>query len=198
MSPARYVARHTTGWSPWCLTMAATLVSTLLASAPLVSAPLVSTPLHAQRPAHEQPLVELYTLATAALLGDPGVQEFILLPSSSRAGVTVRPRASTGDPFTASPAVASRVAARLRSQGYRGALGSAMRVSSSQALQLVLGEVRFEPAREARFARVAIGAIGSDGSFGRVQVLLRHDDDRWRALSSRLIEAPERGATARK
>jgi hypothetical protein len=79
--------------------------------------------------------------------------------------------------------VAADVVQRLRALGYRGALGARTRLTPSDALQLVLGQVRFEPATDPAFARLAIGVIGADGTFEQVESLLKREGGRWVALN---------------
>src|SRR5690606_3345145 len=136
---------------------------------------LLASPVHAQTRSGEPSLTDLYALAVARLLGEPAGQSFVILPSSADDEVTVRARAATSEPYVASPATASAVVVRLRAMGYRGAGGVRERIQPSASLQLVLGQLRFEPAVERRFARVALGVIGSDGRLHRVNFLLRHD-----------------------
>lgn len=147
-------------------------------------------PAPAQTAPSDRSLAELYALAVARLLGEPATHTFVLLPTSAHPDVTVRARAATSDPYVASPGIASEVARRLRAMGYAGTRGVAAGVQRTTSLQLVLGQLRFEPAAERRFARVALGVIGSDGTLHRVNFLLRHDDNHWIALSSRVVGGP--------
>jgi hypothetical protein len=124
------------------------------------------------------------------LLGEPAGQEFLILPTSAREGLTVRQRGAAGPPHSATAAVAADVARRLRALGYQGTLGTRPRVTRTDALQIVLGELRFEPEDDPAFARVAIGVVGGTGAFQQVESLLKRERGGWLALNLEVASMP--------
>lgn len=131
----------------------------------------------------EPSLPELYALAAAKLLGAPSEQEFFILPTSARAGLTERARIASGSPQRAGDGTAREVAARLARRGYRGSKGMRARLNRGDELQLVLGELRFEPAQRPTFARLIIGVVGAGGAEQSMEFLLKREPDGWRVLN---------------
>ena len=128
------------------------------------------------------PLGRLYAVAAAKLLGPAGDQEFVVLPTAPRPELSVRARRGSGEAHTASLATAREVVRLLTRQGYRGAAGVRTKVVRDGALQLTLGELRFEPPRDPNFARLAIEVVGSDGSAVAIELLLKREADEWRVI----------------
>jgi hypothetical protein len=142
----------------------------------------VHTSARVQEP-REPSLPELYTLAVARLLGAPAEQEFFILPTSARSGLTERARLASGQPRRAGDAIARDVATQLARRGYRGSKGMRARVDRGDELQLVLGEMRFEPAQNPTFARLIIGVIGAGGAEQSMEFLLKREPGGWRVLN---------------
>ena len=130
----------------------------------------------------EQRLAPVYAEAAARLLGDPADQEFVLLPSSARSNLVQRPRRASGAARTATLATAREVATLLERRGYKGVKGVSAAVTRTGSLQLVLGELRFEPDERPAFARLTIDVIGSDGSSQLMEVLLKNEAGDWVAI----------------
>jgi hypothetical protein len=155
----------------------------MLQLALLLSLALGASPGHAFRQEPAEPsLPALYTLAVARLLGDAAGQEFFILPTSAQATLTERARAASGEPRRAGEATARDVASRLAKR-YRGSKGMRARLTDTEELQLVLGEVRFEPARNPTFARLVIGVVGAEGSEQSMEFLLKRETGGWRVLN---------------
>jgi hypothetical protein len=131
----------------------------------------------------EPSLPELYALAVERLLGAPPAQEFFILPTAARPSLTERARSASGKPMTATDATARSVASRLQRRGYRGSRGIRTRVAPDEDLQLVLGELRFEPAQRPTFARLIIGVIGTGGAEQSMEFLLKLEPSGWRVLN---------------
>jgi hypothetical protein len=151
-----------------------------------VSLALASSALPATALAQEQgepSLSELYALAAAKLLGAPSEQEFFILPTSARTDLTERARNASGTPRHAVDATAREVASRLSRRGYRGSKGMRARLSRGDELQLVLGELRFEPAQHPTFARLIIGVVGAGGAEQSMEFLLKREPAGWRVLN---------------
>jgi hypothetical protein len=149
----------------------------------LAIAPASLSPSALVREQTEPSLPELYALAAAKLLGAPSEQEFFILPTSARTNLTERARNASGSPRRASEATAREVATRLARRGYRGNKGMRTRVDRGDELQLVLGELRFEPAQRPTFARLIIGVIGAGGVEQSMEFLLKREPDGWRVLN---------------
>lgn len=138
-----------------------------------------------QRATHappEQSLAPVYAEAAARLLGDPADQEFVLLPSSARPNLVQRPRRASGVARTATLGTAREVATLLERRGYPGVKGVRANITRTGSLQLVLGELRFEPDERPAFARLNIDVIGSDGSSQLMEVLLKNEAGDWVAI----------------
>lgn len=129
-----------------------------------------------------QDIAAVYTEALATLLGDPAEHLVILLPSAARPELVQEPRRASSAPHRASAAVTQDVAARLKKRGYRGVMGVQRTVAQSEAMQIVLGELRFEPADRPAFARLTVGVIGSGGAVETLEFLLKREGDSWVTL----------------
>ena len=164
--------------------MHSTLLLLLAAGIDTAPAPVVARPtlVPAAVAAAAPRLALLYAAAVAGLLGEPAEQEFLLLPSSARPQLVQRPRRASGVPRTATLATTREVAAILSARGYRGMKGTRSTLGRSPFLQLVLGEVRFEPPDDPAFARLVIGVVGSDGSSETMEVLLKREGEGWRVV----------------
>jgi len=125
-------------------------------------------------------IAEVYALAAAKLLGAPSAQEFYILPTSARSELTQRARRASGSPQRAT---ARQVATRLARRGYSGSKGMRARLQRTEALQLVLGELRFEPSQRPTVARLIIGVVGTGGVEQSMEFLLKREPDGWRVLN---------------
>ena len=159
--------------------------SALLAALVLSVSPLPPLAPPAPRAAEPQHAT-LYAVAFARLFRGPPERDFVLLPSSARRGITLRARRGSGEARVATLAITQEVAARLAREGYRGVRGVRSEVRASPFLQLVLGELRFEPPTEPNFARLAIGVVGSGAASEVLDFLLRREPDGWRVLTMRI------------
>ncbi len=128
-------------------------------------------------------IAEVYALAAAKLLGAPSAQEFYILPTSARSELTQRARRASGSPQRAGDATARQVATRLARRGYSGSKGMRARLQPTDALQLVLGELRFEPSQRPTFARLIIGVVGTGGVEQSMEFLLKREPDGWRVIT---------------
>jgi hypothetical protein len=134
----------------------------------------------------EPRLAPLYALAVAQLLGESRKHEFVLLPSSAGPELTLRVRRGAGEARGATLTTAQEVVELLTRQGHRGLHGVRPKLSRSPFLQLVLGELRFEPPRDPTFARLVIGVFGTGDKYEVMQFLLRREAAEWRVISTRL------------
>jgi hypothetical protein len=133
---------------------------------------------------------ELYARAVQRLLrGAPEITgaDLVLLPSDAAEGLAVRARRGAGPPIPATGATVRAVVAALARDGVRGARGAAATKARSGALQLVLGELRYEPPADPRFARLRIGVIGVDGARETTEFLMVRERDGWRAFNMRIV-----------
>lgn len=175
----------------------ATLLAALLAVAVRPSTP--STPAAPPDPAPPA----LYAIAVQVLLERTDADEVYLLPTSADAELRVRPRRASGPARTASLATAREVAGLLRNgASARGAAvrGARARLVDDDAVQVVLGELRFEPEASPSFARLRLAVVGTDGTRQLMDFLLKREGARWRALKMEAADniglvVPVRGTT---
>lgn len=175
---------------PW-LGVAAGLTALLLA--PPTSACAASATSTARRmpsrivsvqraPAAPEP-ASLYALAVEKLLAKADADEVYVLPSAAASDVSVRPRRASGAPRVATATTARRVVALLRERGVAGVRGTRPQLGRDDVLQIVLGELRFEPERSPTFARLRISVVGGGGARQTLDFLLKRESDGWRALN---------------
>lgn len=128
----------------------------------------------------------LYALAVERLLAHAGdsADVYVLPSAAARPGepLRVRPRRASGPPVAASAATARQVVALLRARGTANVRGTRERLAADDALQVVLGELRFEPAATPTFARLRLDVVGAGGAHQTMDVLLRRERAGWRAL----------------
>ena len=130
-------------------------------------------------------LVEVYAAATARLLESAPGETVVLLPTpvGGAAEVAVRARRASGPALRASATTARQVAALLARRGVRGVRGAATGGGRGDAVQLVLGELRYEPGQAPRFARLKIVVVGTDGARAAMNFLLKKDSAGWTTLN---------------
>lgn len=129
------------------------------------------------------PTTELYALAVARLVDDESADSAWVVPTAALSDLDVRQRVGAGAAHRASIAEARRVVARLSRSGRHPIRGVRATLGRDGALQLVLGEVRFEPPMNPTFARLRIGVVGSGGERRTVEFLLKHEATGWRVLN---------------
>jgi hypothetical protein len=126
---------------------------------------------------------ELYALAVERLLsGDSGTVAY-LLPSAALPDLHVRARRAAGPAHSVTAAEAKAVAARLARRGGHAVRGVRHTLGADDVLQLVLGELRFEPASNPTFARLRIGVVGTGGARQTLDFLLKREPTGWRVLN---------------
>jgi hypothetical protein len=134
---------------------------------------------------------QLYTRAVQRLLrGAPDITgaDVVLLPSGAADGLAVRARRGAGPPVPATGATVRAVVVALARDGVRGVRAAAATRAGGGALQLVLGELRYEPPADPRFARLRIAVIGVDGARETTEFLmLREAAGGWRAFNMRIV-----------
>ena len=130
-------------------------------------------------------LAEVYAVATARLLESAPGEAVVVLPTPANvtADVAVRARRASGPAQRASAATARRVAALLAGRGMPGVRGAATAGAPDDAVQLVLGELRFEPGEAPRFARLKIVVVGADGARAPMNFLMKKDASGWTTLN---------------
>jgi hypothetical protein len=161
-----------------CVATAATLAASFSSSVLTAQGPrdLRSTP------SSSPPIEVLYAAAAVKLLGPPGNQEFVLLPTPLGGQHGPRARPGSGEKHTASSTTVRQVTRLLERQGYSGARAVQAAGAPPATLQLVLGPLRFEPASDPHFARLGIEVIGSDGSRVGMEFLVKREAQGWRAI----------------
>lgn len=158
--------------------MLATLSATLLL---VTGAALLPAP--PPQPAAPSAPAAVYAVAIEALLGVAADREpTYLLPSAAVTDVAMRARRASGPAQLATPSIAREVVALLQRQGRTEVRGVRTRLRSDGTLQLVLGELRFEPATTPSFARLKIAIVGADGQRETLEFLLKREGASWRSL----------------
>lgn len=161
----------------------APLTAAHAASATSVARRVPSGVVPAQRaPAAPEP-ASLYALAVEKLLARSDADAIYVLPSAAASDVSVRPRRASGAPRVATATTARRVVALLRERGIAGVRGTRPQLGRDDVLQIVLGELRFEPERSPTFARLRISVVGGGGARQSLDFLLKREGDVWRALN---------------
>jgi hypothetical protein len=166
----------------------ASVVAAALPLLPLVPGTAAAARLTAGAPAPADSagqLAEVYAVATARLLESAPGEAVVLLPTPANitADVAVRARRASGPAQHASAATARRVAALLAGRGMRGVRGAATAGAPGEAVQLVLGELRYEPGQAPRFARLKIVVVGADGARAAMNFLMKKDATGWTTLN---------------
>jgi hypothetical protein len=136
---------------------------------------------------------EVYAIAIEKLLahatGATG-DAVVLLPTSAGGDVALRARRASGPAIPASAATARSVASLLGRRGLPGVHSAAALDPAGGMLQLVLGELRYEPAVSPRFARLKIGVVGAGAARATAEVLLKREAAGWRTLNVRTASRP--------
>lgn len=169
---------------PLLVRLAALALVSLVSLVPLAvatAAPAAAPPAPASAPAPAP--AALYALALEKLLARAGAEAVYVLPSAAASDLHVRARRASGPARTASAATAREVVALLRRRGAPGVRGTRERLAPDGALQVVLGELRFEPESSPTFARLRVGVVGADGARQTLDFLLKREGARWRALN---------------
>ena len=97
------------------------------------------------------------------------------------------PAAVVPDLDVAEDGRARLVARRLASRGPSGVRGVRSSVAGGDALQLVLGALRYEPADAARFGRLRIAVVPAGGDGQTMEILLRREPSGWEAINVRVV-----------